>query len=345
MAIGATTASVQELPRGWLEAVLRPSGLTVLRDRLARALYTVIGSDDQLLHRVVVESIGAFIDQNACSASAARQVAPLLWELGDRHARRGGGQRELDVSFTYIQKAALDSLQFVINSEATGGGPRQLRIALMAFVQRLRLHALIGWERRLSVDIPSPRAVTASDVAGVRSVLEKPSDPSRLAILAETHGIGADAPYRAVVACQGTVGRRLLTHPEALTGDDLQEVLIPAAWTAEHIEDLLECQAVVGPPVPLSQIGESAELTTRVAGLLRDRVASHPAMAVPCTDLIGALTVEGSPLLTRLVIQEYLDPLAKLSVRRRADLGEILLQRLLTDSSLAEVARLAKASA
>lgn len=330
--------------KNWLRIAVKPSGLEVLSDLLTRTISrlpdhrraeTGDGDIDPLVRRVIKESMLTFINNGGNRAAAEREMAPLLWEIGERHARRGRSQDELNRAFVEVEKATHRGLPFVMNRNAVGRQAELLHTALSCYIRRLHRHTIIGWERaQVLHSIPQPHP--ADDTASRRM---RPSDPDRLASFVELYGVALHEPYRAIVTTGDTLGPDVLALPEALTANDLSEVLLPAAWTAERLADLLTHQAVIGPVVPLGEARASAQLALRGAELLRDGLATDARIAVPCTDLTGVLLIDGNPQLAELVVTKHLGPLEALSARRRWHVTQVLLTSLECGKPLTDVAR------
>jgi len=324
----------------WLGSVVKPRGLEVMRDLFQRKASAVVPDDDNLLACAVVEAINAFVIHDADVVAASRRVAPILWEMGARHARNGGEHNDIEKTFALMAQTAPDALKFVLRSDAAGKAPAQLRAATVAYVHRLRMHVALGWERCKTLDGMSSswpeNPATATEHASSAS---KPSDATRLAQLRELYGVNPDDLYCALVAAGPTLGTPMLSHPEALTGDDCREVLIPAQLARDEIGEMLAHQAVLGPTVPLSDIEESTQLASRAAELLRESSVKHPAKVVPCADLLSALVLEGSPVLTRLMMDKHLAPFKGLGLKRRINVAELLLEHLLAGGPVSQAAR------
>ena len=261
------------------------------------------------------------------------QITRRLPFLGDRHARYEGERDELVRSFHAIQNATRQSLRFIIAAGTSTEKQAALLTSINQFIEAVFWHTVLGWQRAIIYAQQSIRA------ASTTSRTDRPSDPQQLQHLKASYGLDDSTRFRAVVAAADSVGKRLRTVPQALTTDDLREVLLPEQFTADRIEQAASSQCVVGPVMPLSRISESAQLARRGADALRAGAAADSRQSVPYEDLTGVIVIDvNSPAVDEL-IREYLSPLLSMRPHRRVDTGQFLLEWLLRGVSLAQLAR------
>lgn len=331
-----------EAPRDGIRELVTPDGLAALDMLLNRAIATIVHGDSPLLRRVITESVRAFIDYDGDPEPAITRVAPLMWEVGDQHARNGYDADDLTESFRRTQAAAQRGLKFVLGSALTRTVMDQLRRNVVAFVRRLHQQAWLGWERTHAI------LAMSDDERRTRlgSALLEPSDAFAVEKLAEFTHVDLTSSYMAVVSASGELPRTLLDHPDTLTGHSQFEALVPTSWRQKQLADHLEStfaaaspQAVVGPSVQLADIGNTASPTRRGAELLRDGLAIDSRVLVPCTDLLASLVVDGNPKLTELIVAKHLGRMESMTLHRRLTTGELLLQWLERGLPLNKLAR------
>lgn len=325
-----------------IKETITPDGRDALQTLMDRAVAAIVHGDSALLRRVVIESIDAFVACDSDPEPAAAQVAPLLWEVGEQHARRGFDADDLNESFRKAQVAAQRGLQFAVGTSLTHDAMSRLRQNVITFLQHLHRHAWIGWERT-QVMLAMPDSERRDQLG---SSLLRPADLSALQKLAEFSGIDLKSDYVLVVSAAGELPRALLDAPKILAGESRYEALVPATLGLTELADQLSttgsaepAQVVMGPPAPLTEIVNTAGPTRRGAELLREGLASDPRTVVPCTDLLASLVVDGNPKLTGLIVAKHLGQMEALVPARRLATAELLLQWLERGQPIRQIAR------
>ena len=341
MTLVATECQPTRPPWDGIRELATPDGVQALHMTLNRAVTATTRGDSPLLSRIITESVDAFAEYGGDPELAATRVAPLLWRVGDQHARNGFDADYLGESFRRTQVAAQRGLQLVVGPTLTSEVMNHLLQDVTAFIQQLHREARIGWERTHAI------LIMTDDERRHRltSALLEPSDISMLDTLAEFAQIDLAAPYIIVVSASGELPRTLLDLPHTLSGDSLFEALVPASWSqsrlAEHIESPFATkspQVVVGPSIALADIADTAGPTRRGAELLREGLVADLRTLVPCTDLLGSLVIDGNPKLTKLIVAKHLGPLESMTPCRRLATGELLVQWLESGLSVRQIA-------
>lgn len=333
--------SVTAITRHGARRTARPAGLgprTVqeiepLVALINRNVAALAGGRDELVERLVSTAATAFLEEDGSPEHAASRVAPLLRQLGERHACRGLAPERLDQGFLHARTAAQRGLQFVVLPPGAAGHLVGLREDLTRFVQLLRRHTLAAWERAHAF-------LEAADEPGrLGAALLRPTSRPLSDQLVRRAGLDPEADYVLVVACGGTLPTALTSASGAVPGAHPREVLLPADRLDGILGNARAPQVVVGPAARLPAIGETADLVRRAAELVADAVVVDDRAVVPCTDLLSALVVAGNPGLTGLIAAKHLAPLQQLSPARRLATAELMLRWLETGLPINALAR------
>jgi hypothetical protein len=320
------TRPVGLVPRG-------VQGVEPLVALINRNVAALAGGRDDLVEQVVRVAATAFLDHDGSPDHALPQVAPLLWQLGERHACSGLPPERLDQGFLHALTAAQRGLQFVVLPPGAAGHLVGLREDLTRFIQLLRRQTMTAWER-------AHVFLEASDDPGrLGPALLRASGRPLSERLLQRAGLDPDTDFVLVVSCDGALPAELLAHRTVVAGSGPREALLPA----DRADDLLALgparQVVVGPPARLHAIGQTADLVRRGAELVGDAVVVDDRPVVPCTDLLSALVVAGNPGLTGLIAAKHLAPLEQLSIARRVRTAEMMLRWLETGLPINALAR------
>src|SRR5699024_3171692 len=124
--------------------------------------------------RVVKKSMIAFTRTHGNPDAALSRIAPMLWEIGDRHARYEGERDELVRSFRAIQDATRQTLRFIIAAGTSTEKQAALLTCINQFIEALFWHTVLGWQRSIIYAQLSNRA------ASTTSRTDRPSDPQQL---------------------------------------------------------------------------------------------------------------------------------------------------------------------
>ena len=342
MTLVATERQPTRPPWDGIRELATPVGVQAFHMALNRAVTATTRRESPLLGRIITESVDAFADCGGDPELAAAQVAPLLWRVGDQHARNGFDADYLSESFRRTQVAAQRGLQLVVGPTLTREVMNHLLQDVTAFIRQLHREAWTGWERTHAI-------LTMTDEERrhrLTSALLQPSDISMLETLAEFAQVDLAAPYIIVVSASGELPRTLLDLPRTLSGDSPFEALVPASWSQSRLAEQIESpfaakspQVVVGPSVQLANIADTAGPTRRAAELLREGLVADLRTLVPCTDLLGSLVVDGNPNLTKLIVAKHLGPLESMTPHRKLTTGDLLLQWLERGLPLNKLAR------
>jgi hypothetical protein len=254
--------------------------------------------------------------------AAFRTGARVAWRRYARVARRSGLGPDLvmvlaEAIFTHIDEMASVSVQGYVEARADRAGTLGRR-------RRALLERLIAG---------APREVLVRAAADADWTL-----PDRVACVA----LGPPAEHP-----DPGVSRRMLPEPVLADLEGRQPWLLlpePEALLRDgRLQRLLRGRgAVIGPTVPVDMAGDSL----RWARAVREAAAAAPAAGAPdplrCDDRLPELLLRGDASVVRLMAARRLGPLAALTPKQNARLGETLLAWLQSDhgSAPAVAARL-----
>ncbi len=276
------------------------------------------------LAQLVADAVETFVDSDGQASLAADLLAGTFRELGEQHARRGGDVHVLSRGFARARAAVLAALPVTLGEDVSGAAVARLRHDIVAFLSLLHQHARAAHDRTQRI-----LAMPLEDrSAQLRVALFRRGTTADLETLARSAAVDPGGMLRAVVATTAPLPASLLRHGDTLAGLHPFEALVPAQW---HDDDLAlrgAEQVVAGPPATLHEVPDSLHLARRAAALLRDRTTTDDRTVVPCADLAGPLVVGGNPYLNEMIVAKRLLSLEQTGVRRRVQLGELLLEWL-----------------
>lgn len=305
-----------------------------LTSLVVRDVGVLIGRRDALVETVIAEAIRCFVVEQGFARPAAARVAPLLWELGERHTCRGLGSHMLDLGFQHARNAVQRALQLVGVPPLSEHGEHSWRRELAPYLDLLHRQAVSASERA--------RAVLQADdhrrsVLG--SVLLNSGQIAPTPRLLRAAGIEPETEYVLVVSPSEEMPRALFDHAGVVAGAHPHEALMPAADLHDVMADAGPRQVVVGPPGPVSSLAQTAETVRRCAQLLRVGRAADPRPVVQCADHLSELVTDGVSGLSKLLAAKHLAPLETLGHPRRVRDGRLLLQWLVLGQPINQVAR------
>lgn len=307
-------------------------GLDAVATLINRNIAALVGGRDELIERIVAESIAAFLAEPGSPRSAAARVAPLLWELGERHVARGLPTDTLDSGFTHARAAAQRGFQFVVRLPGTAD--QALREDLTAFVHLLHRQASGAWERGHALLHGDTARRELLGATLLRSGARTPTDR-----LIRRRDLEPDAAYVLVVSAAEEIPDAVFDDPAVLGGATRREVLLPAGTAVSDLGRHAPRQVVIGPVGPLRAVGRTADPVRRGAQLLGEGRAYDERTVVPCVDLLSVLVTDGLPGLSELLAAKHLTQMERLSSKRRIAEGELLLRWLELGQPLNQVAR------
>lgn len=279
---------------------------------------------DPWLAQLVSDAVETFVDSDGQPSLAADLLAGTFRELGEHHARRGGDADVLSRGFARSRAAVLAALPVTLGEDVSGAAVARLRQDIVAFLSLLHQHARAAHDRTQRI-----MAMPLEDrSAQLRIALFRRGTTADVDALARGASLDPQATLRAVVATTAPLPSSLLQHDDTLSGLHPFEALVPARWHDDDLSRHLSVQVVAGPPATLQEVPDSVDLTRRGAALLRDQVAADDRTVVPCADLAGPLVVGGNPYLNEMIVAKRLLSLEQTGVRRRVQLGELLLEWL-----------------
>ncbi|WP_164478007.1 helix-turn-helix domain-containing protein [Nocardioides pantholopis] len=313
-------------------AAPRDGGFDAVATLINRNIAALVGGRDELVERIVAEAITAFFAEPGSPRRAAGRVAPLLWELGERHVARGLPSDTLDSGFAHARAAAQRGFQFVV--KLPGTGDQALREDLTAFVQLLHRQASGAWERGHTLLHGDTDRRELLGTTLLRAGSRTPTGR-----LLRRRGLDPDAEYVLVVSAAGEIPDAVFDDPAVLGGVTRREILLPAGAVVPDLGRHAPRQVVIGPVAPLRSVGRTADPVRRGAQLLGEGRAYDERAVVPCEDLLSVLVTDGLPGLSDLLAAKHLTSMEQLSSKRRVAEGELLLRWLELGQPLNQVAR------
>lgn len=320
-----------------LEEIVYEEGHEAVINVLNRSMTSMIGRHDPLLCHVLGSAVQAFADFDGDPVSAARHMAPRLSALGARHARLGRNLAELNQAFVRANAAVNRGLKFALKREAPHDTQRYIRTKIGEYILALHRHARVGWHR-VHAHQQASAALNAGDPPD-DSRLARPSDSMWLQAVAAVDNMPVEDGYRIVVSTSDSVSAGLFDHEQTLCAEDPTEVLVPASWTDEDIGALADGQVVASAAVAVAELTETAGLVRHGAELLHGGILSDDRVVVPCEDMLGLLVLHSSPRLSQMVMAKQLGAWDSMTIRRRVNVGELVLAWLESGQPINVVAR------
>lgn len=308
------------------------SNLRTLATLINRDVTTVTGGHDDLVEKLIAAAITSFVSEQGAARPAATRVAPLVWELGERHVCYGLGSEMLDLGFQHARSAAQRGIQVIVG--LPGIGEHWLRRDLASYVELLHRHAVTAWERGQAMLNADDRRRVSLGAVLLNSTQRPPTDR-----LLRKAGLDPEADYVLLVSTAEEMPPAVFSSADVLAGPHAHEALVPSAQVQRILAHSAPQQVVAGPSTPLRAVSETAETVRRGAHLLRTGRALDQRSFVPCVDLLSVLVTDGLPGLSSLLATKHLAPMETLGSRRRIRDGELLLRWLELGQPLNQVAR------
>ncbi len=317
-------------------AAVTAQRLDRLRTQIERSIIaTAEGVENQLLNETVVAAVTAFSDSRHDLSRAAATIAHLLDRVGEQHARRGFDADQLASFFRAARVATQKGLAPVVGDLITSDDLLRLREDLATYLLELHSHAHASFVNTQRLQTMSPQQRRAR-LNAMTFGLDETDDIEKLAAW---EGIDPQERVVAIVSVSIALPSMLREHPRAIAGSSDCEALVPEAWSRDGLATELAGQAVVCPPVPLTQAAEAVTLARQGAKLLREGIIADSRIIVPGADLLGNLVVDSNRLLAELIINKHLSALEAMSISRRVSLGELALGSLESGQPIDQVAK------
>ncbi len=298
--------------------------------RIARLCRGILGAlpaevaADPHAAAAVTAAVDAFLTERGDPERAALAVAEVFDDAGARLAHAEYDSASLAQMFQAAHVALQKGLRPVVDADLTHDQLVALREHLVAFVNRLAGQTVTGHRRTAELLSMSD----AERLARLRRAAFGDSSPVELERLARSAGRDPHERVTVIVSTGEPLPAELLEHPDVLAGRGGVEMLVPQRWNLASLDELLDGQAVAGPPAELREATSAIGLSRRAADLLSSGRVQDSRLLVPYSDLLADLVVQGNPLLADLIVDKHLRPLERLSVSRRLKLGEVLLHSL-----------------
>ncbi|OUZ07776.1 hypothetical protein BHE97_15425 [Aeromicrobium sp. PE09-221] len=297
--------------------------LAHLRLQIRRSVSSPGTVSDRQLDDAIAQAVRAFAENDADALRAAEIVGLYFEEIGRRQARRGDDVAALRQAFRSARAAMQRGLSYGIGDAITGDRFIRLREELMTYMNLLYHHARQGLENE-------HRRVGATTAASGPLDPDRGDDGSRFS-RDQRRALARLEPgeqIQVLVSFAHALPGELCRQPGVVADRDRHLALVPATWTSTRLGERLTRQAVLGPAVGPTDAAASASLVWRAARMLADGATRDPRVLVPVEDLLGALLLDGDPMLSSLLATKHLGPWEAMPVARRLALGEFLLTML-----------------